>query len=313
MKWKDKNKEEKDKKSTKEKKRQEQEDKELERIDAMFNAKYLPSLNSGYTETCGYYGERSWNSYGIYKFKFNLNIIKNINNKYIGDLFVKYKKLCEDLIWIQKYVYGNKESKPFVDYIFDYKEKNCIDQETKNIYKKIGSKSREYYYVNYEEFLDLFGTKNEHGMRYFETGKKAWMVHRRINLDSIHVDNIKDSEYGEEYGNGYYSHIFHKFDREKLLMLNFLVDISNFVGIISKLGTCLSSCGQIIYHTDKHKNYYGTGDLIMDHINFIKWGMTDGYRRSKLVSPTNFDDLIKIGKVIVDLVEFIRPEIILMS
>ena len=103
------------------KRRYEQEDMELERVVAMFNTKDLPSLNSGHNEGCGYYGGESWKSFGIYKLKLNIGIIKIIKNKDIDELFVKYKKLCGDLIWIRKYVYGSEDSKPFVDYVFDNK------------------------------------------------------------------------------------------------------------------------------------------------------------------------------------------------
>lgn len=330
----------------------ESEDKELERIVVMFNTKNVVNLNSGNLYTL-HDDFVHWKSYGIYKFQFNIGIINNIKNKDVNELIVKYKKLCEDMAWIRKYVYGFNNSKPFVDYVYDNfdftsnrineinlqlklldKEHNnrnhpwisypsgwcdiCLNinklnnelsqlNEFNHSLNKI-TKSREYYYVNYEEFLDLFGPKNQYGDRAFEIGDDYFC--NPINLDSL--------SYRQNYGytgsegyfkNSYYYHLFHIFDREKYMKLNFLEDICKYIGIIQPVGTCLSSCGQAIYNSDKNIRYDGTGDLITDHINFIKINMnyerTKEYR-TKLVNFTDFDDLYKLGEIIVELIEFVK-------
>lgn len=341
-----------------EKKRlQEQEDNQLERIIRMFNSKDLPNLNAGSCQPSGYYGGQYWNLYGIFKFKFNLNVIKNITNHNLNDLHFQYKKLCGDLMWIKKYVYGNENSKPFVDYVFDYKEKNCIQYEIdgfqtsfdqnklshsrcyqcgngcgylnmnriltvqlgeleklKIIFERMEN-SREYYYVNYEEFLDLFGTKNHYGFREFERGGNA-------QAHPINLDNIDGRSYnggGGYFGNSSYYHIWHIFDREKLNKLNFLNDICKNIGIIHSLGNYLGSCGEPLYCENHNPSvrYNGSGDLILDHINYIIKSMNYDTNsppiRQRLVSSSDFDDLIKIANVLVELIEFVKPEILLIN
>lgn len=314
------------------KKKQEQEDRELERIVKMFNAKDLPSLNSGWIYL-GY-----WHPYETLKFKFNLNVIKNIKNKNVNELYEIYTKLCEDIIWIQKYVYGIKDSKPFVDYVYEYKEKKCIDNEINSIEFKINqekishqrcgcyhpcsycnrikiwtlqleqlkklkiifeklTKHKEYYYVNYEEFLDLFETPNQYGLREFM--RRRGIPHP-INLDTI--DDCQANGITSYYGNIYYYNLFHIFDREKLNKLNFLNDVCINLEIGEKV-------------MSKKNNYYnGTGDLIKDHIKYITTKSCPNYIvRQDFVASSYFNELDKIAKVIVELIEFVRPEIILMS
>lgn len=117
--------------------------------------------------------------------------------------FIMDMKIC---LWIWKYVYGFKNSNPFVKYVYDNysnlekiynekldkinkeypypfhslqhcnpqqcshgytkplldKEKSIIKRELNiypNIIQNIKNKTREYYYVNYDEFLDLFEKK----------------------------------------------------------------------------------------------------------------------------------------------------------
>lgn len=325
-----------------EKGRQEQEDRELERIVTMFNTKDLPILISGWKS--GIDGKTFWNDYCAVKFQFNINIIKNIKSIDVGELLKKYKELCEDLIWIQKYVYGFGDSKPFVDYIYDYKEINCIDSDIKNIEEQITEfrlhirgnsdncqslnrlnliieelinlkkifdiiiKPREYYYINYEDFLDLFGNKNELGIREFITG--GIPDYHPINLDSYTSCVFYQ---GNGYSaNQYYFNKFHIFDREKKDKLNFLISFCESVGIIKHLGTFLSSCGIPIF-SYQTSNYYGKGDLIKDHIELINWNMSEGPYCRRLVKSEDFNDIYKLGKIIVELIEFVRPDLILLN
>jgi hypothetical protein len=333
------------------KRKQEQEDKELERIIAMFNAKDLPEFN------IGKYGNTSnggcWNDFqhgiikiDIYgktstcpKFQFNLENIKKIKQLDENELFDIYKKLCEDLIWIQKYVYGYKDSKPFVDYVYDYKEKNCIGNQINDIQNQINqnqlshlrcwqcssncgylntinnltpqlkeleklktileklTKSREYYYVNYDEFLDLFGTKNQYG-REFERGGH--------NLDSINGGTYGLNGWSSYSGNSNYHHIFHIWDREKLNKLTFL-DVTK--KIIDPINYELTMAGYKSYYSDYFYN------MEKQFILNQKYGTTRecGYLRNQLINEKDFDKFVKVAKVIVELIEFVRPEIVLMS
>lgn len=321
-----------------------QEDKELEKIVIMFNTKDLPILRSGWKSIIN--GKTSWNNYCTVKFKFNINIIKNIKNIDIDELLTKYFKLCEDLMWIQKYVYGFGDSKPFVDYVYDYKEKNCIDSDLKNIEEQIGEfklhikrnyntceslnrlnltleqlinfkkildsniKPREHYYTNYEDFLDLFGTKNEFGIREFISG--GIPDYHPINLDSYTSSVFYE---GSGYSaNKYFFHQFHIFDREKKDKLNFLISFCESLGIIKYLGTCLSSCGIPLFPQNYNpiSHYYGKGDLIKDHIEFINWNISEGPYCRRLVKSEDFNEIFKLGKIIVELIEFVRPELILL-
>lgn len=338
------------------KRKEEQENRELERIVTMFNAKDLPILMSGWRDTN--YDLNVWCKYMSIKFKFTLGVIKIIKNKNIKELYSIYKKLCLDIMWIQKYVYGSRDSKPFVDFVFDYKDKNSIDYEIKNtqheidknnlehsrhyqcngqcayiywnnnlnstlkelinlknIIEKIQNKSREYYYINYDEFLDLFCSKDQMGHRNFIIGRESY-GYCPVNLDS--ATDYSVNGVGKYIGNRYYNHIFHIFDREKKEKINFLVDICKDIGIIRSCGSsCLSSCGMYYMYPENNNPsnfYYGSGDLIEDHIKYINYSTLQQYSYiRRLIEPKDFDEFVKIGKVIIELIEFIRPDIVLMS
>ena len=327
----------------------------------MFNSKDLPVLKAGGNEKCMLSEEIYWNSNGEYKFKFNVDIIKNIQSAELDELFLHYKKLCEDIMWIQKYVYGLGDSKTFVDYIFDYDEKKDINKEIhdcnkeiqdcsekikrneKNSFKHIYCKDpknidlhrsldvlnmklreltnlkiilakldkpREYYYANYNEFLDFFGKKNQHGIRDFFAGNR--IVRGQIDLDSLCGKSLN------VYGNEYYYHIYHQFDREKKEKLHYLKNICMSIGIIKIIGTSQPlSCGKPLDNHDelekkKFHRYVGNGDLILDHVEYILTKKIFPSEKSRrLIKSDDFDELLKIGEVIVELIEYLRPDIIL--
>lgn len=332
---------------------QKMKDLELERIVTMFNVKDLPEFHIGmYTDTgcgngcyydfisgtrgyCGNYGNQlKLLPNGCYKFQFSLADVKKIQEFDKNKLYKIYTKLCEDFMWIQKYAYGFKNSNPFVDYVYDYGEKNnkliedcnnqvkqyeiqyksyphentlntlnqwneCLKEliKFKTILTKL-DKPREYYYVNYEEFLDLFEKKNMHGYREF--------MQPAGNLDSIQGGNYGMNGWLRYEGNKYYHHIWHVWDREKLNKLSFL-DITKdfFEPIMFKYN--------IYYHDNSCSSYFY--DMEKQFILAKKKNCNTGISmfRSNPINKEDFDKFINITKIIVELIEFVRPDMILMS
>ena len=90
------------------------------------------------------------NNTDLIKIKLTFDTISKIKSLPICNLYDIYKKLNDDLIWINKYVFGYDNQHPYVDYVFDYFIDNFDLIENNQELKQI-NKPREYYYVNFEE------------------------------------------------------------------------------------------------------------------------------------------------------------------
>lgn len=342
-----------------EKKRKlEQERKELQRVVNMFNSRDLPILHSGWYKWIGNgVPGMTWHSYTDKKFEFNTEHLSKIKQCNENELLVQYKKLCEDIIWIKKYVYGLKNTKPFVDYVYDFwnnedklndiinklkikindgtqrcsghkygtysnysprndngrlnrcgncENKLVIESELKHytdLKNKLHhlNKPREYYYVNHEEFLKIFKRELNYNCG-------------AILLDSFHDVKFDHLTYG--VGNEEFYNIYYIWDREKYDKINFLINICEYIGLIKYTRGCANiwCCG--LYFNDpvlRNKNYEGTHEFILDHIQYILSRNNNHNigRRMQFVNSSDFDDLMKIGLLIVELIEFVRPEVIL--
>jgi len=125
----------------------------------------------------------------------------------------------------------------------------------------------------------------------------------RGNLDSLHGGRYGMNGWSSYSGNSHYYHIFHQLDREKLKKMSFL-------NITNKL------IPTVEFKSDFFGDYQN-GNLFDMEIEFIlvgKYLTREIYnKRSQLIYKHDFDNLIKIAKVIIELIEFVRPEIILMS
>ncbi len=340
-------------KKRKEQKKLELERKKNELI-ATFNSKDLPIFNLGYYETNEYNGVEQWIGCSTCKFKFSANIIDNIKNANTNEMDLHYKKLCLDLEWIEKYICTNKDSKSFVDYVYYYKEKsienkisfietlinqnklshsefnqcanNCdylnkiseLSIQLKELIKLNKSfekitNPREYYYQNYKELLNILGIKDFYHLKEIERGGISFPKNLPINLDSIN----SSSDY---CGNQYYYHILHEFDREKLNKIDFLIGICNYLGDLGSIKVeshglngnmkKISCCEQSFILN----NYLGTGNLIIDHINYIKSKMITNKNsipiRQQIFTSFDFNEFFKFGKILVELIKSIRPDLI---
>jgi hypothetical protein len=175
---------------------------------------------------------------------------------------------------------------------------------------------REYYYQNYKEFLNILGIKDFYHLKEIERGGISFPKNLPINLDSI-------NSHSDYCGNQYYYNILHEFDREKLNKIDFLIGICNYLNDIGSIKVephgsngnmkKISCCEQSFILN----NYLGTGNLIMDHINYIKSKMITNKNsfqiRQQMFNSTDFDEFFKLGKILVGLIESIRPNIITMK
>ncbi len=303
-------------------------DAELDDIIRMFNSKDIPSFSFGSLNSCN---EVVWFDGTNLKFEFNRDMVYNLNALSEENLLKIYKKLYDDIIWISKYIYGNGESKPFVDYVFDFKDKylEYISTKLKSLnqngyvdytgqkpivessskdaetYLAKISKSREYYYVNYDEFLAIFGTKNQYGCYSYQSGGIS--TYHQINFDSERGCGFNMG--GGFAGNEFYYHIWHFYDREKKEKLSFLNSLSTTKLYDNKIAGFINEV-RFIFRPDKHLSAY----LFQTHVQkiiFEKLGRPcDGSPRTKLIDSKDFDELFKMGKILLEFIEFVRPEVI---
>lgn len=309
-----------------------QEEIKLLRILDKFNSKDLPTFNVGCNVRENY----------IRKFQFTLEELKELKKlkKFnLNELVAISIQLHEDLIWIQKYVYGNENTNPFVDYIYDNyiennKVLNIIDDLKKKI-KKISksdynysyssakskifqkqikgllcltnhfdtqmeydklvfkvriNKPREYYYINYEEFLDLFDTDGKRDYKNF------------IFSDNLASDCIILDKTNEEcLAYKYYFHPWHIWDRAKLEKLSFLKITNKFIKPIEYV--CSNSHSEI-----KSPNYFYLmeQDIILSRkeISQNKYNCI----RTQPIDDVDFDKFSIVAQVIIKLIEFIMQE-----
>ncbi len=174
----------------------------------------------------------------------------------------------------------------------------------------------EYYYQNYKEFLNILGIKDFYHLKEIERGGISFPKNLPINLDSI-------NSHSDYCGNQYYYHILHEFDRQKLNKIDFLIGICYYLNNICSIKVephgsngnmkKISCCEQSFILN----NYLGTGNLIMDHINYIKSKMITNKNfiqiRQQMFNSAEFNEFFKFGKILVNLIESIKPNLIIMK
>lgn len=125
-----------------------EEEEELKIILKTLKLNNLPNLEAGlYVMSYD-----TWETFGRIQLKFNVNIINNIKKADFHELFRIYKKLNNDIEWLQKYVCDTCESKSFVDYVCD----NYDETIYQPIMNSHNHQDRKLYYENYEDFIDFF-------------------------------------------------------------------------------------------------------------------------------------------------------------
>lgn len=262
---------------------------QLERIIKMFNTKVedIPAFQIGKKNMY-----LTWQKAKSKNFSFSLQMICAIKKMNINNLFQIYKKICEDLMWIQKYVYGD-ENNPFVNYIFD---KNNINVLKSNITNK--NETREYYTINKEEFNKMYpnwhNNNQYHGFNpspcnniiNINTPWTNW-ENEKINkigflniLDNIMFFNGKTSiRLMNPHGGGY----------DEYITTNLISNYSSYV-------TTQTSCPCKADFTNPSCGY-----------NYCRGG------QQREIPNKYFDPMVKLARVIIEFIEFVRPKVVIMS
>jgi hypothetical protein len=323
-----------------------QEEIQLARVVAMFNAKDLPLFTTG-CEKKTYYSDGSSKSLTTWvgnqkeTFVLHLEMLKNIQKCEINKLYDIYKNILGDYFWIKKYGPGEHleyPNKPYVDFVFDnhidkideliagsnkyieimtkqckdlqYKpyselqlESNksqleCKTQHLRSLQhlKKISAKPREYYYINESELSSKMPLSNN-----YSTDGNTWSPMRYR-----YCENERDT-----------------FTTWFIGLQGFLTRfLSDFIKTFDPVNTYSNVCKYLwtgpyadnpcihlnsTYITDSYRNYvahnikYGRGNSKQS--NWI-----DGYERN--YNAADFEPLIKLGKIIIELIEFLRPDVV---
>lgn len=99
--------------------------------------------------------DQRWCTSLLSKFKFSDSVDFFISLD-INNMFIYYKILLDDYVWIKKFVYGSDGSIPLVDYIFDNYIKGFKNKEMIPADLQIINQTREYYYQNSEPFIKTY-------------------------------------------------------------------------------------------------------------------------------------------------------------
>jgi hypothetical protein len=320
----------------------------VERVCAFFNSKDVPSFNAGWRYFKIYQGgqccqpnghEIGWiraNNSPTQRYTFTFDMLKKIKELGIDRLYAIYKKLLEDHIWILKYAPNdNHEFKDqgFIDFCFDYyidkidelieKQKKELEQQRDHNSIKINKNAlenllkvkdefknpREYYYVNEDHLHYRYKTHSSHSYpEIFYFGE----IYN--DFSQPHFKMMDHFEY-------YMSLLGNKFN-EYLIPF-----ISNFDK--EKKNICSQEPPPHDYFNNyNYVDYNGGGscrsesygvDIIYSHKSFVKYNIGEKsflsfQRKSKCIrtfTSEDFAPLIKLGKLFIELIEFLRPEIVI--
>ena len=284
---------------------QEQENIKLERILTMFNSKNTETFTYGNFHT-GNYGmnnirntQFSFSKCGEHKYIFSLDFLKKLANLNKDLLLEKYKKLMQDYIWVNKYVLS-EGTNPFIEFVFDELVPNMHNTRLINL------KSKEYYITNYDEFCKDFKIPQNYQRNYnmsynIYNGKEfniiqSWAKAKQKMFNTL-IDNIKDIQQSQERQNRqcrterqvFYSDTHNMITYRETHNLDNSIPMNKNIHILDMYNNVIQFYTQISCIDESYKN---KTDLQSDY------------------EPNYFKPLINLTKNIIELIEFIRPDII---
>ncbi len=288
-------------------------DAELNDVVRMFNSK-MPVMVGKYQYTtprdCNCLPNYNYIITPPTKYHINLSLLKSIEQENLQTISDIHKSIVDDIFWIKKYVFGNEDSKPFVDFVFDYyidKLDNIIEEKEEYIrkkdrlnnwnmnqyfnekklendilasYKKLKAidKTREYYYINYED--SFFDYKKRYSRNVcwtyspFEPHHK-WMAEQEAKINKF----------------------LKKFIDKYNLKLTVQIDDPNpYWGPRPKINLDLLESHKNAICYDRKR--YGQSDI-----------QNGGYYM--FFEKEDYTKLLELGYIFIEIIEFMRPEVII--
>jgi hypothetical protein len=320
-----------------------QEELQLARVVAMFNAKDIPLFTTG-CEDRYYQPGQPGDSYGCgnvnwvgnqkQTFVFRLEMLKDIQKCEINKLYDIYKNILDDYFWIKKYGPGEHleyPNKPYVDFCFDnhidkideliagsnkyieimtkqckdlqdipYREsqlacnKSQLTYETQHLQslqhlKKISAKPREYYYVNESELSSKMPSGNSSGYQ-----DPRWSCENKRDTFTTWFIGL------QEFFTRFLSNFIKTFDPVN-------TGSSNVCKYPSTGRQDPTDNLRSTYITDSYRNYV-TYNIKYSTNKRWQSNWKDGYQRN--FSASDLEPLMKLGKIIIELIEFLRPNVV---
>jgi hypothetical protein len=319
-----------------------EEERQLSRVVHMFNSKEIPSFIIGQeiVNASGAENDRSniyypgWSCQSSQQYKFTIHTFNKIKDCNVFELYKIYKKIVDDYCWIKKYVYSPQDipKKAYIDFCFDnYIDKidellknskkdletcrnnlkinnACLNSSFQNKFNTITSyynyllelktlnHSREFYYINDENKLynelDKGGPPNWVCMLYQTPAsmKKDWFLKQLEIMNTFLDDFINKFDKNSE--NNCFYHLPSNqnpnwgqddYTRNNLRQVNILNSYKSYIK------HCITKNGATRYGCEPNGVYYRNftlGDL---------------------------NPLINLCKIIIELIEFLRPDVILVD
>ena len=275
--------------------------KKLCEIVNMFNSKDIKPIIAGLT-----YKLSGFIASVPKKFHINLSMVIKIKNDNVFNIYKYYKNILEDYTWLIKYAYGQKNEKPYINFIFDYYINN-IDDLIKDLHEK-------------NRFSVKF-TADIYSLRLlkkdFTNTKEYYYADNSLDIDR-NLNNMFYIQYNNEWEKNIECKI-------KTFMKTFLeiydIDDNTPFNIFKNTDTSNNSehvSNKKVVICDPENELILNIGLIEGHKNFINYYKCD-YQKTKCNNNKNcirfykkkdLEGLLYIGKVILELIEFLHPNII---
>ncbi len=311
-----------------EQERMEKEKVQLQRVVEMFNGKELPSFTIGgvyiRSHICPNLGPGNCSIEWVYnkqqKYIFHLEMLIRIQKLNIDELYEIYKNILEDYFWIKKY--GPEEhleypNKPYVDFCFDnYIDKidELITEKKRIILQSDGNISThiQFLKINLEYLIGLKREITEPREYYYVNDDKlsSYMPLRWSRPKNGHITNNEDTFTTwfitlQKHIDNFLEEFLKYFDRRNLCDYS---DTAQSYYNCNKNNIC-----NILRITTSYKNYIKY--CIMTKNKGIRYGISDAIEIENIYEKnyefSHLIPLLTLGKLIIELIEFLRPDILI--
>ena len=276
-----------------------------------YNSLYIPSFMFGKINT----KLKSKIKAKRVKFIFTSDIVSNINKTNITDLKNICNKVQQNIEWINKYVIGNENTKPLVDYVFDFKDifqeyiYHFLQKQIKEFSKKQTNSSKStksslssigiLHNSNlcnlmqkiYDEYTICI--KNITQSREYYYGNYVEFINTFDSMNLNILTNKKDI-----YPNIDDFHILNSYNKEKINKLSFLNDFKVLIPNVAYY------CGE------NEMNTYYSAYLFDSHIENLLFKKTlHQFTNNINIVSNDFKDLLYFAKIFLNLIYELRPEL----